>query len=1231
MRTKHFTHLVIVLVLLAGFPRAALAQDRESGNADSPDVAIVQLVDGGVPQSAPDGQITYALFGQNLVSETEPNNTTAQANILGSDTVALGNIFPNADEDYYSFSASTGDRVYTALMTSRSSNGSTDSQLYLYDTDGVTLLEFDEDDGSLGGLSSSMSGVFLPNTGTYYLRVKHSSATSQLRPYHLHLRVQSGSPTAEVEPNDVTPQALPASGWIAGSTSATTDLDLYSINLNAGDTVFISLDMDPERDTVEWNGQVGLGAFNGFYLVVNDSGAATPDSEAFFMTVKDAGSYTVFVGVPGGGTTFGSYHLSVSVHPALAQNCSTYFASDVPVTIPDGPGMVFSTLSVPDSMRIGDVNLNLGITHANMLDLDVVLTSPAGNTVGLFTDVGSNTQPAMNLGLDDEAGIPVGIYTVVSGMVNSTELAFSLDWFDGEEALGNWELDIYDDTALNGGTLDNWSITICEPLPQPTCPVGTVETVIYSSDFEADDGGFTHSGTVDEWARGLPSFAPITTCNSGTNCWKTDLAGSYNASSSQDLLSPNINLAGYTGSAWVTWAQKTQIESASFDHATVTVQQAGGGSPRTLWQWLGATQTVTVGDPAVTIQESSGWGVFTQDISDYLGQNIELNFHLDSDTSVQLAGYAVDDVYVHTCAPLEITLDKTVGTNPSTCATSDEVTAAPGSEVTYCYKVTNTGQVTLSTHTLVDSELGVILNEFPYSLSPGASAFLTQTATIYTTTVNTATWTAFNPGPTDVISATDTALVTIVLEPVIAVMPAALSSTQYPDEVIVEQLTIDNIGDAALNWWIEEYPDESVRAVPASTNQLPPARMPAASHALPIPESGTLPAPNSPLAVLYDQTDNAGTNGFPSQNFEAINNAYDNAGADDFTVPITDGVWSIEAVDILGSYSGLGPLASVDVVFYADDAGLPGTAVYTATNIIPLSDVGGDISVALPSPAVLSAGNYWISVVGNMDFSPSGQWFWSTRSTQSGNAYAWQNPLNGFGTGCTIWNYGASGCGVGGGIEPDALFRLSGFVGEPVCYTPGNIPWLSSFPTAGTVSPDSQDLVGVSFDSAGLTPGEYTANICVNSNDPATPLVVVPVTLTVVVNPGADLSLLKSAQPVATVGEPITYTLAIANAGPGTATSVVLTDTLPAGVTFISASAGCSEAGGVVTCNLGNIASGDNTTVVIVIITNTPGTLENSAEVSSTVPDSNAVNNTDTATTVVALPIYQLYLPLVLR
>src|SRR4029453_4611480 len=108
----------------------------------------------------------------------------------------------------------------------------------------------------------------------------------------------------------------------------------------------------------------------------------------------------------------------------------------------------------------------------------------------------------------------------------------------------------------------------------PAAPVCSgVPVTVYSSDFEADTGGFTHSGVADEWARGLPTSAPITSCNSGTNCFKTDLTGTYNASSNQNLLSPAVSLAGLTAPIEVSWAQKHQMGIATGDHAFVDVQQ----------------------------------------------------------------------------------------------------------------------------------------------------------------------------------------------------------------------------------------------------------------------------------------------------------------------------------------------------------------------------------------------------------------------------------------------------------------------------------------------------------------------------------------------------------------------------------------------------------------------------------------------------------------------------------
>ena len=109
---------------------------------------------------------------------------------------------------------------------------------------------------------------------------------------------------------------------------------------------------------------------------------------------------------PSGGTTFGTYHLSVSVRPAATPPGTTYTSTVVPVAIPTGPGVVTSTLVIPDDIRIGQLKVAVDLTHNFMSDLDVTLTSPDGNTVALFTDVGSTTagaQTRMNMMLDDNA------------------------------------------------------------------------------------------------------------------------------------------------------------------------------------------------------------------------------------------------------------------------------------------------------------------------------------------------------------------------------------------------------------------------------------------------------------------------------------------------------------------------------------------------------------------------------------------------------------------------------------------------------------------------------------------------------------------------------------------------------------------------------------------------------------------------------------------------------------
>jgi uncharacterized repeat protein (TIGR01451 family) len=119
-----------------------------------------------------------------------------------------------------------------------------------------------------------------------------------------------------------------------------------------------------------------------------------------------------------------------------------------------------------------------------------------------------------------------------------------------------------------------------------------------------------------------------------------------------------------------------------------------------------------------------------------------------------------------------------------------------------------------------------------------------------------------------------------------------------------------------------------------------------------------------------------------------------------------------------------------------------------------------------------------------------------------------------------------------------------------------------------------------------------------------------------------DLALAKSDTPdPVSINSTLTYTVRITNNGPSPASAVAVSDTLPAGATFLSATATqgvCSANGGTVSCQLGDLANGASATVTIRV--RTPAkktTLTNTATVSGAGADPVAANNTDTETTTV--------------
>jgi uncharacterized repeat protein (TIGR01451 family) len=123
-------------------------------------------------------------------------------------------------------------------------------------------------------------------------------------------------------------------------------------------------------------------------------------------------------------------------------------------------------------------------------------------------------------------------------------------------------------------------------------------------------------------------------------------------------------------------------------------------------------------------------------------------------------------------------------------------------------------------------------------------------------------------------------------------------------------------------------------------------------------------------------------------------------------------------------------------------------------------------------------------------------------------------------------------------------------------------------------------------------------------------------------SPHADLSItmLASADPV-DVNSQLLYDLSVTNTGPASANNVQVQDTLPPGVSFVSATGSgwsCSNLSRIVTCTRTSLGAG--TAPVITLEVTAPlagGDISNTASVSSNALDSNPSNNTATETTAI--------------
>jgi uncharacterized repeat protein (TIGR01451 family) len=191
------------------------------------------------------------------------------------------------------------------------------------------------------------------------------------------------------------------------------------------------------------------------------------------------------------------------------------------------------------------------------------------------------------------------------------------------------------------------------------------------------------------------------------------------------------------------------------------------------------------------------------------------------------------------------------------------------------------------------------------------------------------------------------------------------------------------------------------------------------------------------------------------------------------------------------------------------------------------------------------------------------------------------------------------------GVTPTAASGTGwtcGVAGQTVtCTTSAAIP-------AGAIAPPITVTVSVGGGATGTLVNTATVGgggeVDTSDNTASDPFTVAP---------SADLSFSKTADTLTpTVGQNVTFTLVVSNAGPSPATGVSVLDTLAGGLTFVSASGVGSYEPTSGVWSVGDVAAGTTASLTLVATAAASGGIENTAEVLSANPrDPNSTPGND--------------------
>lgn len=295
--------------------------------------------------------------------------------------------------------------------------------------------------------------------------------------------------------------------------------------------------------------------------------------------------------------------------------------------------------------------------------MPIAFTAQSSNFTNLFyTNTGANGQIIpVNIPLD--ADDTIGILGT-AGTSNSYSSSYYVSSILGQNV--SIQRFGYQGNINASAAPSIWGVSYEEAGSISRVEVYYVEAVIdefpYCQDFDTDDGNWVSGGTANSWEHGEPDNTNISSANSGTDAWVSNLDGNYNNDESSYVRSPRLDLSGLMDPVIQFYINRDlqngtdgvcmEISSDS-GYTWTTLGSSGSTAP-----WYNSN-SITALNAALSNGNgwtgTSGWTLMEHSLAAYnTDTSVFVRFTLASNSSTVAEGFGFDDILVGESADLSI-------------------------------------------------------------------------------------------------------------------------------------------------------------------------------------------------------------------------------------------------------------------------------------------------------------------------------------------------------------------------------------------------------------------------------------------------------------------------------------------------------------------------------------------------------------------------------------------------